>query len=326
MSTVKDRWEQFAEEILALGHGSPLMSGSNVAGWREAAKTYQRYLESLSPEARSYWMVTPTYAPRRMRTTIVPRTLVPLYLERYPEVRERYVNLAEAYFKPVIGPRANPNAPVEKPPRARVLVCEPSFEATTYYGSRIIERYISGPYRLKGVNVDSLWRAMDVRIPFSHRAVESNVICGVGHGNLDIFTGQMLRPLWKANEYDPDETASKSVKLLSCFCGAQLGPNLIQNGARLFQGYQQEYIFFISPHYVLAPWMDPLAGKLFLETYCDGLSRLLDGGTNQEAYDVERSHLANNSEKMREEDPEVASALNHDANALIMLGDPNATT
>jgi hypothetical protein len=313
MSEVKVRWEEFAKKAVQL-EGSPKIS--------EVAQAYVDYLQSLPPEARELWMVTPTYAPGRMRTTVVPRVLVPAYLRRFPEVRRRYRDLAEAYFKAPSTASARPGKVLEE--KTRVLVCEPSFEPATQYGSAFIRHFIAEPYRKKGYDVDTLWRLSDIKMPFASSTLRNEVIIGIGHGSEREFTGQFMRKLWEVDRLDRREIEGKSVKLLSCLIGAELGPNLIENGAKIFQGYTKEYVLYMRyRRYFTAPWNDPVAG-LFLKTYCNGVSRLLEGGTNMEAYELEKQELIANAEKVEPSDPEVASALYHDTNHLIMLGDPNA--
>jgi hypothetical protein len=315
MSEVKARWEQFARKAIELEGGSPRIS--------EVAQAYVDYLRSLPPEARELWLVTPTYAPGRMRTTVVPRSLVPAYLRRFPEVRKRYRDLAEAYFKAHGSASARPGKALEG--KMRVLVCEPSFEPATQYGSAFIRHFVAEPYRKKGYDVDTLWRISDLRAPFASSTVRNEVIIGVGHGSETEFTGQFLRKLWEADQLDRREIEGKSVKLLSCLIGAGLGPKLVENGAKIFQGYAKEYLLYMRyRRYFAAPWNDPVAG-LFLRAYCNGVSRLLDGGTNLEAYELEQQQLMANAEQVRPSDPEVASALLHDTDHLVMLGDANAT-
>jgi len=111
----------------------------------------------------------------------------------------------------------------------------PSFDMPSRWGTSFFNRYI---------------------LP---RSFLSNFITGVGHGDPTTFTGQNKQVLWKVGQYDPSECEGKVIKLLSCLCGKELGPDLIRNGARAFQGYTELFGWFVDNKYVLTPWRDPVA-------------------------------------------------------------------
>ncbi|GAI81306.1 unnamed protein product, partial [marine sediment metagenome] len=65
------------------------------------------------------------------------------------------------------------------------------------------------------------------RTPFRLSAPQSDVIIGVGHGDVDAFTGHNEALILEVGRYDPREVEGKVIKLLSCQTGVKLGPDLI---------------------------------------------------------------------------------------------------
>lgn len=169
----------------------------------------------------------------------------------------------------------------------------------------------------------ALYRYIDRREVFSLSAPHSNLIIGTGHGDYRTLTGQFLNVLWETSNYNPAECKDKIIKFVTCETGAELGPDLIKNGAKAFQGYTKIYSFYVDMNlrHLLFPWIDPIARK-FLMPPVKGILALLDGKTNKEAYDTEIQAWQEQIDI--EEDPEFKSILEHNRNSLIMLGDPNA--
>lgn len=137
------------------------------------------------------------------------------------------------------------------------------------------------------------------------------------------YTGQNAEVLLKVGQYDPEEVKGKVVKLLSCLVGRKLGPDLVRNGASGFQGYTEEFVFALQmkPRFWLFPWMDKVAAN-FLVPPMMGIRALLDGKTNEEAYEIEYNKFTENMEL--EGDPEMRAMLKHNRDSLVILGDPNA--
>ena len=205
-----------------------------------------------------------------------------------------------------------------------ITLCLPSFEPATRYMSGFLKRYAL-PKIIKNFSFRSisLFRYIDRREVFSSTAPHSDLIIGTGHGGSDVLTGQFLNVLWEVNNYNPEECKGKIIKFVSCETGAELGPDLIKNGAKAFQGYTKIYSFYVDltvKHY-LFPWIDSMARK-FLMPPVKGINALLDGKTNKEAYDVEMEAWQEQIDL--EEDPEMKSILEHNRNSFIMLGDPEA--
>lgn len=205
-----------------------------------------------------------------------------------------------------------------------ITLCLPSFEPATRYMSGFLKRYVLPKIISKtSLRSISLFRYIDRREIFSFTAPHSKLIIGTGHGDRTTLTGQFLNVLWEVNKYHPAECKDKIIKFVSCETGAELGPDLIKNGAKAFQGYTKIYSFYVNmslKHYLL-PWLDEEARK-FLMPPVKGILALLDGKTNKESYDIEMQ--AWQAQMDIEEDPEMRSILEHNRDSLIMLGDPKA--
>ena len=153
-----------------------------------------------------------------------------------------------------------------------------------------------------------------------------DVIIGVGHGDRDELFGQNMITLMRVGDYNPKEVEGKFVKLLSCESGYELGPDIINNGAKAFQGYNEEYVFLFDSAYLTRPWADPLA-SIFLKPVVKAVSLLLDGKTNQEVFEAEAEEydrLIYNVETRAPDTWLVRSMLAQNRGALIQLGDPEA--
>lgn len=205
-----------------------------------------------------------------------------------------------------------------------ITLCLPSFEPATRYMSAFLKRYVLTKI-IKNFSLRSiaLYRYMDRREVFSISAPNSDLIIGTGHGDQSTLTGQFLNVLWEVNKYNPEECKDKIIKFISCETGAKLGPDLIKNKAKAFQGYTKIYSFYVDmniKHY-LFPWTDKVARK-FLMPPVKGILALLNGKTNKESYDIEVQAWQKQIDI--EEDPEFKSILEHNRNNLVMLGDEEA--
>jgi len=198
----------------------------------------------------------------------------------------------------------------------------PSFDMPSRWGTSFFNRYIlPRSFLIPFIRTGNLYRSLDNRKAFSAVNKVSNFITGVGHGDPTTFTGQNKQVLWKVGQYNPSECEGKVIKLLSCLCGKELGPDLIRNGARAFQGYTELFGWFVDNKYVLTPWRDPVASK-FIKPVIEGVKAFLSGKTNREVYEIEYELHTKNAEK--EEDPEQKAWMLHNRNSLIILGEPEA--
>jgi len=173
--------------------------------------------------------------------------------------------------------------------------------------------------RLEPVHLLSV---LDRRLPFQLSAPQSDIIIGTGHGGVDVFTGQNEAVILEVGKYDPREIEGKVIKLLSCQCGVELVPDLVENGAACAMGYTDDYLWVCDADLASVPWADKeFAGKCLLPVI-GGLNALLDGKTAQEALDTELTQYDCYAEI--EEDELIKSCIEFNRDNAVLLGDPEA--
>jgi hypothetical protein len=195
-------------------------------------------------------------------------------------------------------------------------MCMADFDLPTRSASGFLVRYIAprlGPVPLYG--------AVDRRLPFKLSAPQSDIIIGMGHGDVDTFTGQNESLILQVGNYNPDEIKGKVIKLLSCQTGVKLGPDLVSNGAAAFLGYTDDYLWICDADKVRTPWADKLASP-FIMPVMDSINGLLSGMTVAEAYKIEIDGYQENAQA--EEDEMVKSIIKFNIKNAILLGDKNA--
>ena len=159
------------------------------------------------------------------------------------------------------------------------------------------------------------------RLPFQLTAPQSDIIIGVGHGDIDVFTGQNEAVILEVGNYDPREVKGKVIKLLSCQCGVALAPDLVRNGALAVQAYRDDYLWVVDADLASRPWADELAATSLLPVI-DGINALLDGKTARESLDIELSGYTRNAAV--EEDELIKACLEFNRDNAVLLGDPTA--
>lgn len=196
------------------------------------------------------------------------------------------------------------------------MLCLPIFDLPTRSSSGYLLRYIlprTGPRFLTGPMARNPF--------FSALVVGSDVVIGTGHGDPDEYSGFWDSEIWKVGKYDPRQVQGKVVKLVSCDCGAELGPDLVKNGCLSFAGYDSDLLWLVDPIYRFNPWDDPDAIAI-MGPIVAGLNVLLDGATCQEAFDTERAGFLAN---MGKTDFELQQdLLQYDYDHSVLYGDPGA--
>ena len=191
------------------------------------------------------------------------------------------------------------------------------FDLPTRSASGFLLRYI-----VPRVEPIQLFSVLVRRLPFRLSAPQSDIIIGVGHGDVDVFTGQNEAIILEVGKYDPREVEGKVIKLLSCQCGVELCPDLVKNGAASVAGYTDDYVWVMDSDLASTPWADKeFAGKCLMPVI-DGLNALLDGKTSREAFDTELQGYSRNAEV--EEDELVKACIEFNRDNAILLGDETA--
>jgi hypothetical protein len=143
----------------------------------------------------------------------------------------------------------------------------------------------------------------------------------VGHGDVDVFTGQNEAIILEVGKYTPREVEGKVIKLLSCQTGVELGPDLVRNGCAAFMGYTDDYIWVMDSDLASTPWADEMAATSLMPVV-DGLNALLDGKSAREALNIELEGYSRNAEV--EEDELVKACLEFNRDNAILLGAGNS--
>jgi len=190
------------------------------------------------------------------------------------------------------------------------------FDLPTRSASGFLLRYIAP--RVEPVQLFSM---LVRRTPFRLSAPQSDIIIGVGHGDVDAFTGQNEAVILEVGRYDPREVSGKVIKLISCQAGVELGPDLIRNGALSFAGYKDDYVWICDADLASTPWADKIAATNLMPVV-EGLNVLLDGRPAEEAFEIELGGYTRNAEA--EEDELVKACLEFNRDNAVLLGNPEA--
>jgi len=168
-----------------------------------------------------------------------------------------------------------------------------------------------------------LFGEMDRRLAFTSLAsAPDDYLIIVGHGQHASITGQHDEVLLEVGNYNPNIVTNRFVKFLSCQTGETLGPDMIQKGAKAYQGYKEDYLWIADEEYKTHPWDDPIASKWLLPVV-DAIDAMLSGSTNKAVYEMEREAYRVNADK--ETDELSRSLLTYAYSNLMILGDPEAT-
>lgn len=69
---------------------------------------------------------------------------------------------------------------------------------------------------------------------------ETVYVTGVGHGELNSYSGTDGTPLFFVGGYEAQEVSAKIIHLMSCLTAIELGPDMVKSGATAFFGYDAE--------------------------------------------------------------------------------------
>ena len=191
------------------------------------------------------------------------------------------------------------------------------FDLPTRSASGFLLRYV-----VPRVGPIPLYSVLDRRAPFVLSSRQADIIIGMGHGDVDIFTGQNMGMILEVNRYNPREVEEKVIYLLSCQTGVELGPDLILNGARSFLGFTDDYVWVMDADLASTPWADEMAA-LCLMPPIDAINTLLDGRTTEEAYNAQLEGYRKNAEV--EEDELIQSLIEFNMDNAVLLGDRGAS-
>ena len=117
-----------------------------------------------------------------------------------------------------------------------------------------------------------------------------------GHGGSDFVCGHNDEVLIQTGK---NEVALKGVVTyaLSCSSAKVLGPSAVQAGATAYIGYQEDFIFFISPEKISRPLEDKTA-EMFLTPANHVVVSLAKGHTTGEATHSSKGYFLKNIKKL----------------------------
>jgi len=293
--------------------------------YAEAKSIYRKYLKATDPKMH-LWRANFTLT----KWKAWPRTMTP-FLMNFPGFRRfnRRIIIEIEEAKRRLG-GASPSPPrVERirPPGARVsvLFASSDYEPVTHAGTLWHDTYVIPEIERLGYR-DKHLRDPAAQRPIYDMLLESDFTTGCGHGGETVYTGGLQQPLLELGDYvgkyDVEAIQGMGFKYLSCLLGAKLLPQLVEDGAKLAQGYEKSYAFSWDPKYGFTkPENDPIL-RLFFLPYVRSVIGLLNGMSNKEAFELERKQYLVNAE--RATDPEVRDLLIREADIMVMFGDPNA--
>jgi len=289
----------------------------------EAKSLYRKYLKATDPKMH-LWRANFTLT----RWKAWPRTMTP-FLMNFPGFRkfQRKIvaEIEEARRKLEGSTPSPPEVERVKPPEVKVdvLYASSDYGPVTHAGTLWHDTFCIPEMERLGYGIKHLRDPLAQR-PAYDMLLNSDFTTGCGHGGPDVYTGGLQQPLLELGKrkYDEEAIQGMGFKYLSCLLGKKLLPQLVEDGAKLAQGYEKSYAMTWDPKYAFTkPENDPIL-RLFFLPYVRSVIGLLNGMSNKEAFELERKQYLVNAE--RAEDPEIRDLLIRESNVMVMFGDPNA--
>jgi len=292
--------------------------------YAEAKSVYRKYLKATDPKMH-LWRANFTLT----KWKAWPRTMTP-FLMNFPSFRRfnRRIVMEIEEAKRRLG-RVSPSPPrVEriKPPEVKVdvLYASSDYGPVTHAGTLWHSTYIIPEIERLG------YRDKHLRDPLAQRPLydmllESDFTTGCGHGGPDVYTGGLQQPLLELGKrkYDEEAIQGMGFKYLSCLLGKKLLPQLVEDGAKLAQGYKESYAFSWDPKYGFTKVENDPILRLFFLPYVQSVIALLNGASNRRAFEIEKKGYLRNAE--RAEDPEVRDLLIRESDVMVRFGPDDAT-
>jgi len=213
----------------------------------------------------------------------------------------------------------------------RALEIEPDYEPVVHVVQCFRTRRYVYPYlRRKGCRVLRCWGS-DATQACVHTKSRTRRVCfitGLGHGSFTRYTGHNGQTIWEVCKYDPSEVKGKIVHLLSCYTAQQLGPDLIEKGARAYLGYSKAFhLVFTTGHTATEPCRSVLKDQradAFVKCDSQIPQAIADGATTEKAYIRAYDCFTDSINYWLGVDPYVAQWLLWDRDCLTLLGDRKA--
>ena len=196
----------------------------------------------------------------------------------------------------------------------KVLFSLPRESLATRWASSFIKRYVVWKHLL--IDRQYLSGVLARRSLFKLRDHYSDVIIATGHGSPDEVYGHGDIVL-KEGEYSEGEVKGKKIYLLSCLAGQSLAPDLVEHGAKVVFGFDEDFVAFITLNDFFFPFKDRTAA-LFFKPACTGMEMLIKGEEDYEKIlEKQREEFLKDAKAVESEDPEMAALLRHNAESSV---------
>jgi|SRR3989338_4344480 len=207
--------------------------------------------------------------------------------------------------------------------RGTMLVTRPRHDDTTYYLFHWAQEIIQLAKK-KGVKIFDLAKERANRKELESVAakMQPSFIFLNGHGNANCVAGCDNEPLIKAGDNEKI-LERKSVYALSCSSAKKLGPASVKAGAKVYMGYEDDFMFMYEPDKLSKPLEDKTA-KLFLGPSNQLVISFLKGHTAGEARERSQNYFMENIQKLissDSSDSDMAQYLLWDKMHQVCLGD-----
>ncbi len=202
--------------------------------------------------------------------------------------------------------------------RTTALFCENTTDGVTTPFANYRIANVHPIFLARGFSVTALTGTQNTRIEFEKRIKSKLVVYGggVGHGSYTCYTGHWGDHILEVGHYDPSEVDSKAFHFLSCQTGAQLGPDTVNNGAKAYAGYNENFVLQWDDQNT--PAVDEF--ELFARSDSTFDLQMANGATAQEAYDA--TIQAFNAAIGEVPNQAAATYLTWDRDRLVLHGDP----
>jgi hypothetical protein len=198
----------------------------------------------------------------------------------------------------------------------KVLVVRPDFEQATHILSSVLKKYFVDDASKKA-KVEDLYGAEATSLNF-HNKLEDEGIKGVligGHGDYIVVTGQNYDILWLFGNVDEKEVKGRDILTISCRCGRDLGPYLMDLGANTYKGYKEDFV--LAYNGTEPPENDEYA-KLFILPAIERGRYLFDSNSTPEQSEEEADKLTEQEiAQWRDINPQIADLLRYDRSIQV---------
>lgn len=164
----------------------------------------------------------------------------------------------------------------------KILITRPEHDDTTHYlsnwSTKIIELAQNKDLKVLDLNRD---KAVADKVETMLTKQKPEMVIFNGHGNNKQVGGHQDKPLISMG-HNEGLLRDKTTYAISCKSAKELGPKAVEKGAKVYIGYEEDFVFFYDPKKITNPLKDQTA-KLFLEPSNELAFSLIKGNTPKES-------------------------------------------